>query len=215
MRASLLQFLMLAIAAVDLQAQSSCIEQVRLPEVGRWAEYKVVFKQKEPSTMRWAVIGQESRDGQALKWVEMRMGSTEKDGNMVYQTLVPGSGGKPSDVKEIVLKHGDKPAMKLDGMMLQMIRRQMEKESMLHDMCKDMSLVGGETVSVPAGRFKSQRFHNAKSVTNIWISKAVPFSMVKTASPNHESTLLRHGDGAKSSITERPQSGGLNEFLTQ
>ena len=29
-------------------AQQKCLEQIKLPEVGRWAEYKAVYKQKEP-----------------------------------------------------------------------------------------------------------------------------------------------------------------------
>ena len=40
------------------------------------------------------------------------------------------------------MKPGEKPAMKMDGMMLNMIRGQMEKQSFLSDACKDVTLVG-------------------------------------------------------------------------
>jgi hypothetical protein len=129
--------------------------------------------------------------------------------------LVPGSGGAPNEVHEIVLKHGEKPAMKMDGMMLKMLRRQMEKESMLAEICKDMTLVGGEMVSVPAGRFKTQHFHSVKSATDTWTSTAVSFSLVKNVGAESELRLLRQGDGAKSSIIEQPKLGGLDELLAE
>ncbi len=72
-------------------AQETCIEQMKFPEVGRWAEYKAVFKQNEPYTMRYAVIGEESREGKPLKWLELRTTGNKKDGDIVYQMLVPGS----------------------------------------------------------------------------------------------------------------------------
>jgi hypothetical protein len=176
--------------------------------VGEWAEYNAVFKQQEPYTMRYAVVGGESRGGKTLKWVEMRTAGNKKNGDIITQMLVPGSGAEFGDVEEVVMKHGDKPAMKIDGRMLMMMREQMKKQSFLTDLCKDVALVGGETVTVPAGKFKSQHFHSAKYSSDSWVSSKVPFSMIKTVGADHELTLLRHGDGAKSSISEEPKSVG-------
>lgn len=187
---------------------SSCIDEIQVPAVGRWAEYKAVFKQKEPYTMRYAVIGEESRGGKALKWLELRTAGNKKDGDFVTQLLVPGSAAEFGDVQEAVMKHGNNPPMKVDGRMLVMIRDQMKKQSFLADICNDVTLVGGETVTVPAGKFKSQHFHSAKYGADSWLSSKVPFSMIKMVGPDHEMTLLRHGDGAKSSITEQPRSIG-------
>jgi hypothetical protein len=209
MKSRLVSAFLLLGAASSLSAQSSsCIDQIRVPTVGQWAEYSAVFKQKEPYTMRYAVIGGESRGGKAFKWLELRMTGNKKDGNMVTQMLVPGSAAELGDVQEVVMKHGDKPAMKIDGRMLMMVREQMKKQSFLTDLCKDVTLVGGETVTVPAGKFKSQHFHSAKYGSDSWVSSKVPFSMVKTVGTDHELTLLRHGHGAKSSITEEPKSVG-------
>ena len=61
-----------------------------MPSVGRWAEYQATFKGK-PSTMRYAVVGEESREGRAMKWLEMRMVG-DKD-TMVYQMLAAGEPG--------------------------------------------------------------------------------------------------------------------------
>jgi hypothetical protein len=80
---------LLLATAGSLWAQGNCLEQVKLPAVGRWAEYKAVYNQKEPYTMRYAVIGTESRGGKDLQWVEMRMSGEKKDRNLIYQMLVP------------------------------------------------------------------------------------------------------------------------------
>ena len=209
MKAHLLLLTLPLVSARAISAQgSSCIDQIRVPAVGQWAEYQAVFKQREPYTMRYAVIGEESRGGTALKWVELRMTGNKKDGDMVTQMLVPGSAAELGDVQEVVMKPGDKPAMKIDGPMLGMIREQMKKQSFLTDLCKDVTLVGGETVTVPAGKFKSQHFRSAKYGSDSWVSSKVPFSMIKTVGTDHELTLVRHGEGAESSITEEPKSMG-------
>jgi hypothetical protein len=192
-----------------MAAQSrSCIDQIRVPGVGKWAEYKVAFKQKDPYTMRYAVVGGESRGGKAMKWVEMRTTGNTKNGDIITQMLVPGSAAELGDIHEVVMKHGDKQAMKIDGRMLVMMREQMKKQSFLTDLCKDVTLAGAETVTVPAGKFKSQRFHSAKYNSDSWVSSKVPFSMIKTVGTDHEMVLVRLGDGAESSITEEPQSVG-------
>jgi len=208
MRIQLLTLAVLAGAAPPAGAQETCIQQMRFPEVGRWAEYNAVFKQNEPYTMRYAVIGEESREGKALKWLELRTTGNSKDGDIVYQMLVPGSVTQLGDVHEIVMKHGDKPAMKMDGMMLAMIKGQMEKQSFLSDMCRDVSLVGSEKVSVPAGEFQAGHFRSDKYASDTWVTVEVPFSMVKSTGKDFELTLLRHGEGAKSSITEKPTAMG-------
>jgi hypothetical protein len=205
-----LDLLVLLLGTVSpMLAQSSpCIDQIRVPGVGQWAEYKVVFKQKDPYTMRYAVVGEESRAGKALKWVEMRTTGNTKNGDIITQMLVPGSASQLGDIQEVVMKHGEKPAMKIDGTMLVMMREQMKKQSFLTDLCKDVTLVGGETVTVPAGKFKSQHFHSAKSGSDSWVSSKVPFSMIRTVGTDHELTLVRLGDGATSSITEDARSVG-------
>ena len=190
------------------QAQETCIEQLKFPEVGRWAEYQALYNKKDPYTIRYAVVGGERRGGKDLKWLELRMIGEKKDGNIVYQMLVPASVAELGEVQEIVMKPGDKPAMKMDGMMLKMIRGQMEKQSFLSDVCKDVTLVGPESITVPAGKFQTRHFRSDKYTSDSWLTLDIPFAMVKSVGKNYEMALLSYGDGAKSSITEKPQSMG-------
>ncbi|HJR16435.1 MAG TPA: hypothetical protein VJ808_06240 [Gemmatimonadales bacterium] len=207
MKARMLSLVLGFCVASASQAQDACIEQLEFPEVGRWAEYKAMFK-TDPYTMRYAVIGSENRDGKDLKWLELSMVGSKKDQNMVYQMLVPGSAAQLGDVHEVVMKAGANPAMKINGPMLNMIRGQMKKQSFLTDACKDVTLVGEESITVPAGKFRSRHFHSSKYSSDSWLSAGVPFSMIKTTGKDFQMELAAHGAGAKSSILETPQSMG-------
>ena len=207
MRIALSLAILLGVASAA-RAQETCLEQMKFPEVGRWAEYQALYNKKDPYTIRYAVVGGEKRGGKDLRWLELRMTGEKKDGNMVYQMLVPGSIAELGKVEEIVMKPGDKPAMRMDGMMLNMIRGQIEKQSFLSDACKDVTLVGPESVTVPAGKFQTRHFRSDKYTSDTWLTTDIPFAMVKSVGKNYEMALTSHGEGAKSSITEVPQSMG-------
>jgi len=204
MRSPSLSLVLLLVAAPAVRAQD-CLEQIKFPGVGRWAEYKALYNGKDPYTVRYAVIGSETRGGADLKWVELRMVGQDKDKTFTYQVLVPGSPTEMGQVQEIIMKAGDKPAMKMNGMMMKMIRGQLDKQNFLGDVCKDVSLVGKETVTVPAGRFRARHFHSAKYGSDSWVASSVPFALVKSVGKNYQMELAVHGNGAKSSITEQPQ----------
>ena len=204
MRLPALSLVLLLAAAPAVRAQD-CLEQIRFPKVGRWAEYKALYNGKDPYTVRYSVIGSEKRDGADLKWVELRMVGQDAATTFTYQVLVPGSPSEMANVQEIIMKAGDKPAMKMNGMMVNMIRGQLEKQNFLGDVCKEVSLVGTEKVTVPAGRFQARHYHSAKYSSDSWVASSVPFALVKSVGKNYQMELAVQGNGAKSSITERPQ----------
>jgi hypothetical protein len=205
MRSFTLPFVLLATVAIPGSAQDNCLDQIKFPGVGRWAEYKALYNKKDPYTIRYAVVGSEQRGGKTLDWLELRMTGEKKDHNMVYQMLVPGSLMEMGKVEEIVFKPGDKPAMKMNGMMMKMIRGQLEKQNLYGEVCKEMTLVGKEKVTVPAGQFQTLHFHSAKYNSDSWLSPGAPFALIKSVGENYQMELAAHGEGAKSSITERPQ----------
>jgi hypothetical protein len=73
------------------------------------------------------------------------------------------------------------------------------------DACTEVTMVGEEKVSVPAGSFTGKHFHSAKYETDMWVDAKVPFSMLKSVGKSHELVLAAIGDGAKSAITETPK----------
>jgi hypothetical protein len=208
MRPLVLCSLFLLAPVSSLLSQDECLRNLKLPQEGNWAEYRAVFQDKEPVTMRYAVVGSEARDAKKLQWVEMRMTGGKEKQDMIYQILVPGSLVEIDQVQEVVFKAGDKPAMRLNGMMMNMIRDQLEKQSTYSRICRGVTLVGTESISVPAGKFKSLHFRNAEQGVDSWISPEVPFSMVKTVGKDFQMELANKGTGAQSSISEKPQEMG-------
>jgi hypothetical protein len=207
MRQALLLLATLSTGAASLaHAQTACGETLKLPPVGRWVEYQSKFK-NDPYTMRYAVIGTEKREGKDMTWLEMRMEGAKQDRNMIYQALIPSAAFDPTQAEEIIFKPGDKQAMKVNGMMMKMIRSSMEKGGgfKLSEACKNVTYVGDEKVSVPAGSFQARHFRSDEYAADTWVSADVPFGMVKSVGKDHEMVLAGHGDGAKSSITETPQ----------
>jgi hypothetical protein len=202
--AGMLTLSLLAAPPVAGQGQE-CLAGMKMPDVGQWAEYRGVMNQKDPYTMRYAVVGAEERDGKGMKWLELRMVGEGKDKNMVYQVLTPGTPAEMDQAQEIIFKPGDRPAMKMNPMMMKMIRGQLGKNSVLGNMCEGVSLAGEESVTVPAGTFKALRYHNSKYKSDTWVVPSQPFFMVKAKGKDFELSLAASGEGAKSSITETPQ----------
>jgi hypothetical protein len=205
MRPTVAGLLSLSLLTAPAAAQGNeCLADVKMPEVGQWAEYTGVMN-KEPYTLRYAVVGAEEREGKAMKWLELKMVGKEKDKNMIYQVLTPGNPAEMGQAQEIVFKPGDKQAMKMNGMMMRMIRGQLEKNSVLGNLCEGVTLAGEESVTVPAGTFKAKRYHDSKHNADTWVVTDRPFVMVKSKGKDFELSLAASGDGAKSSITETPQ----------
>ncbi len=197
--------LLLALAPV-LRAQEACKEMMKLPAVGKWVEYQALYDQKEKYALRYAVISEEKREGTDYRWLEMKMtNQTDPGKNLIYQMLVPGSLAAIGDVQEVVMKPGDSPAMRMNGMMMGMVRGQLQKKSVFGDICNDVTLVGQEKVRVPAGTFNAKHYHSAKYENDSWVDPDLSFGMVKAIGKHHDIERVRDGDGAKSSITETPQ----------
>jgi hypothetical protein len=202
--AGILSLSLLAAPPAAGQGQE-CLAGLKMPKVGQWAEYQGVMNKKDPYTVRYAVVGAEDRGGTKMKWLELRMVGDTKDKSMVYQVLTPGTPAELDQAQEIVFKPGDKPAMKMNAMMMEMVRGQLSKSSVLGNMCEGVSLAGKESVTVPAGTFKAHRYHNSKYESDTWVVPNQPFFMVKSKGEDFELSLTSTGDDAKSSITETPQ----------
>ena len=209
MRGTVAGILSLSLFAASASAQGDdCLADLKMPAVGQWAEYKGTMKD-DPYTWRYAVVGSEERDGKPMKRLEFRMQNEKKpDRTMVYQVLTPGGPAEMDQVAEIVFKPGDKQAMKLNSMMMKMMRGQLSKNSVLAMVCEGVAPAGEESVTVPAGTFKAIKYHNSKHNVDSWVVPSRPFVLVKSVGKDLEMSLSSSGDGAKSSITETPQEMG-------
>jgi hypothetical protein len=208
-RALILAGLALSIAAAPAVAQNSCAEFSRTPTVGGWSEW-----QSKEGKVKLAAIGTEQKDGKDLYWIEMQGAQGGPDGKGgILQVLVPAFPYEPGNIQGMVMKTEGKPAMKASDQMLGMMRSHMTDSptaAALRD-CASWTKVGDESVTVPAGTFKTVHYKDTKSSNEVWVSKDVAFGLVKGNFPEKgsgEILLVGNGTGAKSSITEKPMDMG-------
>ena len=166
------------------------------PVVGGWSEYQMTSKSEGSTKMKIAVVGKE---GDAY-WYETVM-EGGKHGPTIMKMLVSGNPEDQKNIKRMIFKQGNEPAMEMPvGMMQQSSKGQAQSGKVIDK--------GTETIKVPAGTFKTQhsQYQDAEGVADTWMYKEVsPYGMVKSVSKDTEMVLIGYGTGAKTQITETPQ----------
>lgn len=184
-------------APAALRAQG-CGSNWKIPPVGSWAEW-----QGKMDKTRIAVVGQEDKGGKTLYRVEMAGGSN----GGVMQMVVPGFPWQMDQVEEMVMQRNGQPPMKMSGDMMAQVRAHMPPAGGAADIarrCAAMKTVGEETVTVPAGTFKTTHYKDDTG-NEVWISTDVPFGMIKyTGKDGTVSTLTGTGKDAKTAIVGTP-----------
>jgi len=167
------------------------------PVVGAWAEYQTNVKnQKEaPNKMKISIVG---REGDSW-WYEMVMQGKER---MVSKVLVSGDPEDRKNVKRMIMKAGDRPAMEMPVMGLGPSQgKPKPPKGKLVDK-------GIESIAVPAGTFQTRhmQYQGPDGVVDSWVSEKVPpYGVVKSQARDFEMVLTGYGTGARSLITETPQ----------
>ena len=143
--------------AVPLAAQdfADLCRQHRTFRTGQWASYRMTGGRSDNSTMRFAIVSAEGTGDAARYAYEMSFTRQErgKAETNIIQMLVSGLGTTALQVHGLVMKTGDRPAMKMPDMMIAMIGRQATAnvaEAIAHS-CDKAQVVGWETITVPAG----------------------------------------------------------------
>ncbi len=194
------------------------------PVVGQWAEYLMTSKDEEPVTIRVSIVGEEDD----AYWYEMQM--TGDEDAFTTKMLVSGDPEEQDNLKRLIIKGGDEPAMEMpvggsgamggmmDGMMGgDGMMGDAEEEELETDDVKPIDL-GMETIVVPAGTFKAHhwRVEDEDVRFDMWQAENVgPYGMVKSSSEDFEMVLTGHGDDAKSVITEEPEKFEIPSFNMQ
>ena len=166
------------------------------PVVGGWSEYQVTTKGEQPSKMKVAIVGKE---GDAY-WYETVM-EGGREGRTIMKMLVSGNPEDQKNIKRMIVKQGNEPAMEMPVQMMGQAPKAQESRGKVIDK-------GTETIKVPGGTFKTQhtQYQDAEGVVDTWVYKDVsPYGMIKSQSKDHEMVLIGYGTGAKTQITETPQ----------
>jgi len=166
------------------------------PVVGGWSEYQMTTKSEGSTKMKIAIVGKEGDS----YWYETVMEGGRQGGNIV-KMLVSGDPGDTKNVKRMIVKQGNEPAMEMPVEMMQQSSKGQAQSGKVIDK-------GTETIKVPAGTFKTQhsQYQDAEGVVDTWVYKDVsPYGMIKSVSKDTEMVLIGYGTGAKTQITETPQ----------
>ena len=165
------------------------------PVVGGWSEYQMTTKGNPSTKMKVAVVGKE---GDAYWYETVMEGGREK--RTIMKMLVSGNPEDQKNIKRMIVKQGNDPAMEMPVQMMQQSSKGQEQKGKIIDK-------GTETIKVPAGTFKTQHMQYQDVETmDTWVYKDVsPYGMIKSQSKDMEMVLLGYGTGAKTQITETPQ----------
>jgi hypothetical protein len=192
--------MVLALAAVSRPARAQeggCGSEWKTPAVGAWSEW-----QTGSSTTRIAVVGSEKQNGATLYEIELSNG-----GQGTMQLLVPGFPWNMDQVQQMIMQRPGQQPMKMSGQMLAMMRQHMPTSqggmADLAKRCAAMTVIGVESVTVPAGTYKATHLKD-KGGEEVWASADVPFAVVKHTGPNGSTVLSSTGSGAKTVITGTP-----------
>jgi len=168
------------------------------PVVGGWSEYQMKAKGEAPSKMKIAIVGKEG-DG---FWYESVM-EGQREGRMITKMLVSGNPEDQKNLKRMIVKMGNEPAMEMP---LQMMGQGPASKSPVQK--GKMIDKGTESIKAPAGTFTTRhmQYQDPEGVVDTWVFKDItPYGMVKSQSKDLEMVLVGYGTGAKTLITEQPQ----------
>ncbi len=207
MRPIVLLTIILAPSAQRLAAQDACGEVAKLfakpPTVGAWSEVRMEEKSGEPpKVMRMAVVGTEKQAGKTVYRMQMTSTDPRSGQRMIIQMLTPwGMDALNSgEQKEVILKLGDQPAMRMP-------RPKGVSDQDVWDLrkqCAKGKFVGQESITVPAGSYRSRHYTGPDGDT--WLAAEVPvWHVVKNVDKDGSTmTLTAVGAGAKNEIRETP-----------
>jgi hypothetical protein len=199
---------LLLCGAAPLWAQANACADLpkyfaRPPKIGEWAELAWQREGKpEPERMRIAVVKAERRQGKPLYWFQMSMADPKSGKRTIMQMLTPWdqTSLQGTSAQELVMKIGDQPAMRMDPQM----GKSAASKADWREFCADSKFVGEESVTVPAGTYRTRHYQGPHGDT--WASMDAPvWHLVKmTTNEGNTMVLSSTGSGAQSEINEKP-----------
>jgi hypothetical protein len=189
------------------RAQSACADLSKFfsrpPKIGEWAELSWKKEGKpDPEQMRISVVNSEQREGKRMYWFQMVMNKGMNGQRAIVQMLTPWdeTSLQGNRAKEMVMKMGDQPAMKLNPAM----SKSAAEKTDWREFCADSKFLGEESVTVPAGTYKTRHYKGPKGDT--WASMDAPVWHLVKMTTNDGATMVLSstGTGAKNEITEKP-----------
>jgi hypothetical protein len=196
------------LAAQDLASICKSIGEL---SIGQWVQFQADAPIVKTLNGRIAIVGEKTVDGSRNFWLEFNI--VNPVGNTIMQLLIPSypypaeavSGMIMQLAPDLVMEYPKEMASSMSG------QKRDNLSTPTFQACNESETVGVETITVPAGTFETVRVKTrlGGGETDIWISEAVPFGVVKFADTNGEGLkLMAYGMDAKSSVTGTPMKFG-------
>jgi hypothetical protein len=182
--------------------------EFKMPSVGAWSEYRVVGEDKDTVLFKYALTGKEKCDEVDCYWYEFQV--TEKDEKNIVKMLVSGDPSLTGNLKRLIVKNGDDPAVEIPVATMEAHDDEGEPESEEASAKPEKPAeVGVETIETPAGKLKCKhlRVKTEEDQVDLWVSEKIPFfNLAKMNQKDSSMEVIGYGDsGAKTGITEEPQ----------
>ena len=170
------------------------------PVVGQGAAYQMDSRSGKKQEMEIAVVGKEDFQGQPGFWLEMTM-SEAHEGMGAMKMLMVMAPPTPGAKRMIMQMNGQAYEFPMNSPMMQ--NRPGAKNAGGTDITKSGgTLVGTETITVPAGTFECQHYKGTDPPTDVWVSSKVsPWGLVKSEARDSSMVLVRQITDAKDKIT--------------
>jgi hypothetical protein len=168
------------------------------PVIGQGSAYELDSRDGKKQEMEIAVVGKEDYQGQPGFWLEMSFVETHGMGAMkMLMVMAPPTPGAKRMIMQMNGQAYEFP-------MAMMQNRPGPKPSGGTDITKGGggTLVGTETITVPAGTFECQHYKANDPPGDVWVSpKVSPWGLVKSQNKDSGMVLVRVVTDAKDKIT--------------
>ena len=185
------------------QDGAPCPEIYPNPQIGHYAEVEFADAEQGRVPIRFAVIGEEEVDGRTHYWIEILSEPPSVQGSVIAQMLVPAYPFDQQDIRGYIVKMPGRPAQRVPPEYIQMSAGSATTGPSWAEKCAAAEDMGVEETTVRAGTFKARHFRIGAGEGEVWIAD-VPFGLVRWEMADSRMELLRFGDDAESSITEKP-----------
>ncbi len=179
-----------------------------MPSVGAWSEYRVVGEEKDTVLFKYALTGKEKYEEVDCYWYEFQM--TEEDEKNVVKMLVSGDPSLQGNLKRLIVKNGDDPAVEIPVAVMEAQDDEAEPEGEeVKSEPEKPKEMGVETIETPAGKLKCShlRIKSKEDQVDLWVHEKIPFfNLARMTQKGSSMEVIGYGDsGAKTAITEEPQ----------
>jgi hypothetical protein len=155
------------------------------PVVGKGAQYEVTRKtSKEPGSrqMEMGVVGKEMVEGKEGYWMQF-VTSDAKGQTILGKSLLTKD---DFQFRRMIMQMPGQQPIEMP------VNPKRGREDAFHERMNEWVSAGTETITVPAGTYSCERWHNAKTNGDLWTSeKVTPFGMVKEVDGNGSMVLTK------------------------